>query len=194
MSEKYKTNRPTIPAVIRREVEVEAGYTCSIKECNEHTYLEVHHINANREDNKVDNLILLCDKHHKMAHANIIDRKSLYAFKKRLCVEKESNSTFNHGTVSNGNVVLKRTDGIIHLLDVAGSITITTDNWITDVDKIILKVTNAGSHATTWNNIKALPFASGDFSFSVQGTDIIELNRYDGDVYFKSIYIENVKK
>lgn len=60
---------------------MEAGHECSVTPCKEHTYLEIHHINQNREDNRKENLILLCDKHHKMAHANVIDIKSLYAYK-----------------------------------------------------------------------------------------------------------------
>jgi hypothetical protein len=81
---KYDYSRPSIPADVRRTVEVESGHACGIRRCGEHTYLELHHINGNREDNRVENLILLCDKHHKMAHAGIIDRKALLEYKKEL--------------------------------------------------------------------------------------------------------------
>ena len=87
----YQSERPTIPANIRREVEVEAGHECSVTGCSEHTYLEIHHINQNREDNRKENLILLCDKHHKMAHAGIIDRKALYSYKEALRARLNSN-------------------------------------------------------------------------------------------------------
>lgn len=80
----YDDSRPVIPADIARSVKVEAGHKCAINHCPEHTYLEIHHINENREDNRSENLILLCDKHHKMAHAGIIDRKSLREYKKLL--------------------------------------------------------------------------------------------------------------
>lgn len=80
----YDVARPTIPAELRRKVNVEAGHECSIKGCNEHTYLEIHHVNQNREDNNIENLILLCDKHHKMAHSNVIDRKALKEYKSLL--------------------------------------------------------------------------------------------------------------
>jgi len=91
MSEKkYDTPRPTITAEIRRAVEVESGHSCAIKGCNEHTYLEIHHIDHNRENNTLDNLILLCDKHHKMAHANVIDRKALKEYKKLLIASYDS--------------------------------------------------------------------------------------------------------
>ena len=81
---KYTQPRPDIPAELRRAAEVEAGHTCLVTRCGEHTYLEVHHINGNREDNRLENIALLCDKHHKMAHANVIDRKALDSYKVQL--------------------------------------------------------------------------------------------------------------
>ncbi|MBA2056374.1 HNH endonuclease [Psychrobacter cryohalolentis] len=85
MSDKpYSKSRPSIPAELRRAIEVEAGHTCAIKGCYEHTYLEIHHIDLNRENNTLENLILLCDKHHKMSHAEVIDRKALREYKKLL--------------------------------------------------------------------------------------------------------------
>lgn len=80
----YENSRPRILAELERAVKIEAGHECAIKGCSEHTYLEIHHINENREDNRIDNLILLCDKHHKMSHAGVIDRKSLKEYKKLL--------------------------------------------------------------------------------------------------------------
>lgn len=77
----YEDPRPSIPADLRRSVEVESGHCCAIKGCIEHTYLEVHHIDQDRNNNQQENLILLCDKHHKMAHANVIDRKGLKQYK-----------------------------------------------------------------------------------------------------------------
>ena len=85
MSDKpYSKSRPSIPAELRRAIEVEAGHNCAIKGCNEHTYLEIHHIDINRENNTLENLVLLCDKHHKMSHAEVIDRKALREYKKLL--------------------------------------------------------------------------------------------------------------
>lgn len=81
---KYEDPRPPIPADLRRAVEVESGHACAVARCGEHTYLEVHHINENREDNRVENVILLCDKHHKMAHDGVIDRKALREYKQLL--------------------------------------------------------------------------------------------------------------
>lgn len=80
----YQSDRPNISNNIRCEIEVEAGHKCSVTTCNEHTYLEIHHINENREDNRNENLILLCDKHHKMAHAGVISRNALHSYKEIL--------------------------------------------------------------------------------------------------------------
>lgn len=80
----YDEDRPTISAELRRAVNVESGHACAIKYCTEHTYLEIHHIDENRENNTLENLVLLCDKHHKMAHAGVIDRKALREYKKLL--------------------------------------------------------------------------------------------------------------
>jgi|GEM_PF-1285049 len=90
-NQKYDTPRLQIPAEIERLVKVESGHNCAIKGCPEHTYLEIHHINEDRNDNRIDNLILLCDKHHKMAHAGVIDRKSLREYKKLLRISGVSN-------------------------------------------------------------------------------------------------------
>ncbi|STR45797.1 HNH endonuclease signature motif containing protein [Iodobacter fluviatilis] len=87
----YQSDRPAIQTNLRREIEVEAGHECSVTGCTEHTYLEIHHINQNREDNRKENLILLCDKHHKMAHAGVIDRKALHNYKEALRARLNSN-------------------------------------------------------------------------------------------------------
>jgi hypothetical protein len=80
----YTTKRPTIAAEVARAIKVESGHCCAINQCTEHTYLEIHHIDHNRENNDPSNLIVLCDKHHKMAHADIIDRKALRLYKQLL--------------------------------------------------------------------------------------------------------------
>ncbi|MHC6529486.1 HNH endonuclease signature motif containing protein [Vibrio proteolyticus] len=84
MTKKYDSNRPVIRADLRREIEVEAGHQCSVTGCFEHTYMEIHHIDFNRENNSPENLIYLCDKHHKMAHSKVIDRKALRKYKESL--------------------------------------------------------------------------------------------------------------
>ena len=77
VEKKYSVERPRIGAELERMVKTRAGHCCEVKNCNDHTYLEIHHIDHNRENNTLENLILLCRKHHAMAHAGKIDRKSL---------------------------------------------------------------------------------------------------------------------
>lgn len=81
MNAKYSRSRPSIPIEIRRLIAIESGHMCAIKHCYEHTYNEYHHIDGNRENNVKENLIYLCDKHHKMTHSGVIDRKSLREYK-----------------------------------------------------------------------------------------------------------------
>lgn len=107
---RYEDERPSIPTSIEREIKVEAGHNCSVTGCFEHTYLEIHHINEDRNDNRKENLILLCDKHHKMAHNGVIDRKALRAYKDNLARNSTLNS-FIRGTESDR--VRKFLDGIV---------------------------------------------------------------------------------
>lgn len=79
----YEKNRPAIPANIRRQIEIEAGHRCSVNHCIEHL-TEIHHIDGNRENNEPSNLVLLCLKHHKLAHDGNISRMDLKAYKSRL--------------------------------------------------------------------------------------------------------------
>ena len=85
MTKRYNQARPSVSSEIYRQASIEAGHACSVAHCGEHTYLELHHINSNREDNRIENVILLCDKHHKMAHDGIIDREALREYKRLNC-------------------------------------------------------------------------------------------------------------
>lgn len=62
---------------------VEANHKCTIPNCN-NLYVDVHHINENREDNRPANLIVLCTEHHRMAHDKKIDRLALAMYKAKL--------------------------------------------------------------------------------------------------------------
>ena len=88
--EPYDSVRPHVPADVRRLVLVEAGHACALRVCGETTYVELHHIDENRENNDPANLIALCDMHHKMTHDGKIDRKSLRLYKERLSASRES--------------------------------------------------------------------------------------------------------
>ncbi|RYY26142.1 MAG: HNH endonuclease [Sphingomonadales bacterium] len=86
----YEDPRPSIPAGVARLVLVEAGHACAVKECRDHTYIELHHIDENRENNNPANLIVLCDRHHKMAHAGKIDRMALRMYKDLLANSRDA--------------------------------------------------------------------------------------------------------
>lgn len=81
MSKKYETHRPTLPIELRRQTLIESGHRCAIIRCTEHDRLEIHHIDGNRENNVLPNLIPLCSIHHNDAEAEIIDREALRQYK-----------------------------------------------------------------------------------------------------------------
>ncbi|MGF1911910.1 HNH endonuclease [Vibrio kasasachensis] len=87
----YDKERPSLPAAIRRQVMTEAGHCCTVQHCNE-SIVEVHHIDENRENNDPSNLIVLCDKHHKLAHKGDISRMDQRKYKEMLTSEKTSTS------------------------------------------------------------------------------------------------------
>ena len=86
----YENPRPNVPAAVARLVLVEAGHACALKECRDHTYIELHHIDENRENNDPANLVVLCDRHHKMAHAGKIDRMALRMYKDLLSNSRDA--------------------------------------------------------------------------------------------------------
>lgn len=78
----YIERRPHVPAVLRRQALVEAGHKCSIPTCSVNDALELHHINNNRNDNYIENVIMLCRNHHHNAGKGVFDRKSLQEYKR----------------------------------------------------------------------------------------------------------------
>lgn len=80
------SDRPPIPAELRRRVLVEAGHRCAIPTCR-HLDVDVHHIVPweTCKSHEYENLIALCPNCHRRAHnTNEIDRKSLYYYKANL--------------------------------------------------------------------------------------------------------------
>ena len=80
------SERPQIPAEIRRRVLVEAGHRCAIPTCR-YIDVDVHHIIPweTCQKHEYENLIALCPNCHRRAHKlNEIDRKSLYLYKANL--------------------------------------------------------------------------------------------------------------
>jgi len=80
------SDRPSIPAELRRRVLVEAGHRCAIPTCR-YIDVDVHHIVPweTCQKHEYENLIALCPNCHRRAHkSNEIDRKSLYHYKANL--------------------------------------------------------------------------------------------------------------
>ncbi len=130
MTSKYTKNRPAISSETKREVAIESGHSCAIKGCTEHTYNIYHHIDFNRENNNPDNLIYLCDKHHKMAHKGIIDKKSLREYKRQ-------NSNFTG--VSIKDEIANEFEGKIHIEDIR-SIDVLEDKFIPNSKEMGIKL------------------------------------------------------
>ena len=79
------SDRPAIPANIKRRILVEADHRCAIPTCR-HIEVDVHHIVpwAKRKEHKYPNLIALCPNCHRRADREEIDRKSLRLYKANL--------------------------------------------------------------------------------------------------------------
>ena len=59
-----------IPKAIKRAVHARDHETCRFPGCRNHRYVEVHHIEhwSNGGETSLDNLMLLCTKHHTLVH------------------------------------------------------------------------------------------------------------------------------
>jgi tetratricopeptide (TPR) repeat protein len=81
------TDRPAIPAALRREVLVEAGHRCTIPTCRA-TTTEVAHIVpfAEVQEHAFENLIALCPNCHTRYDKGEIDRQSMRTYKYNLGV------------------------------------------------------------------------------------------------------------
>ena len=79
------SQRPPIPADLRRRVLVEAGHRCAIPTCR-YIEVDVHHIVpwAQCKSHDYPNLIALCPNCHRRADKGEIDRKSLRLYKLNL--------------------------------------------------------------------------------------------------------------
>jgi hypothetical protein len=79
------SERPAIPAGLRRDVEMEAGHRCAIPTCR-NTPIEVAHIDswAKVQEHTFGNLIALCPTCHTRYDRGDIDRQSMLRYKTNL--------------------------------------------------------------------------------------------------------------
>ena len=80
------SERPAIPADMKRQVLVESGHRCAIPTCRQMVGVNIHHIVPWEicKEHKAENLIVLCANCHAHVHDNKIDRKALHMYKANL--------------------------------------------------------------------------------------------------------------
>ena len=78
----YQNPRKAIPESVKMQIRIEARHSCAI--CGNSSTLEFHHIDENRENNSLDNIILLCRNHHGEFHKGYIKKNELIEYKKNL--------------------------------------------------------------------------------------------------------------
>ena len=81
------TDRPKIPAGLKRKVLIEAGHRCAIPTCR-HTTTEIAHIEpwSKVKEHSFENLIALCPNCHTRFDNSEIDRKSMKQYKANLAI------------------------------------------------------------------------------------------------------------
>ncbi|MGC1238228.1 MAG: HNH endonuclease [Acidimicrobiales bacterium] len=81
------TDRPAIPAQVRRDVLIESGYRCAMPHCRE-TEIDINHIRPYAEvhEHTFDNLIALCPNCHRRYTNGEIDHKAMLQIKANLSI------------------------------------------------------------------------------------------------------------
>jgi hypothetical protein len=82
--------RRHIPENIRRQLMIEAGFSCCIPSCKHETGLDLHHIDGDNSNNQAENLIVLCAVHHRLATEGKIDAAACRMVKSMLRQLKNS--------------------------------------------------------------------------------------------------------
>jgi len=80
-NKKYTNQRPKIPVATQREVRIEARHSCLV--CKERVSLVLHHIDENRENNDLDNIVYICSNCHGMVHDGKITAIELREYKRK---------------------------------------------------------------------------------------------------------------
>jgi len=86
-TKQYGGPRPHIPMSIQREVKIEARFSCIV--CSERVSIVLHHIDGDRENNKPENIAVLCPTCHAMAHDGKISAKDLKQCKEKARKEND---------------------------------------------------------------------------------------------------------
>ncbi|MBI5524435.1 MAG: HNH endonuclease [Desulfarculus sp.] len=121
-------DRPAIPIEVKRRVLMESGYRCAIPACRA-LPTEIAHIIpwADSKNNDYHNLIALCPNCHTLADNGKIDRKALFAYKKKLMFLNDVYSRFEIDVLDHlrtkpravipGELIIKRLleEGIVKL-------------------------------------------------------------------------------
>ncbi len=76
--------RKAIPKEIQLQLLTHCGYKCSVPRCDVTESLEFHHINKNLNDNRNENLIVLCAVHHHIADIGKISANACRTMKQML--------------------------------------------------------------------------------------------------------------
>jgi hypothetical protein len=76
--------RKPISSEIQRLLLVQCGYKCSVPRCDTTDSLEFHHINKKPNDNRKENVIILCAVHHHQADIGRISAKDCEFIKQTL--------------------------------------------------------------------------------------------------------------
>lgn len=67
-----KFGREPIPSDVRKKVLKRANNCCQIDCCDEKDVLDIHHIDNENSNNKIENLVVLCPTHHRKVHKGIL--------------------------------------------------------------------------------------------------------------------------
>jgi hypothetical protein len=76
--------RQAISSKLKDELLIECGYKCSMPRCEITDSLEFHHINGKNDDNRKENIIVLCAVHHHQATIKKISKKACSIMKQML--------------------------------------------------------------------------------------------------------------
>lgn len=78
-----ETRRRPIPALIKQQVLIEAGYRCAVPTCRTVIPLDLHHITRVADDgsDEADNLLALCPNCHARHHRGDIPAEALKVYK-----------------------------------------------------------------------------------------------------------------